>query len=93
MNPLFAVREVLRARRVATAGQLASELRLSQDVVDDVLAHWQRRGLVENERIETGGGCGTGSPAACGGCTGCDTIRKITEDLPTISAYRWLGRH
>jgi Mn-dependent DtxR family transcriptional regulator len=64
VNPLFAVRDLLRQHKVATSGQLASELKLSHDVVDDVLAHWQRRGLIESETIETGGGCGIGSRAS-----------------------------
>lgn len=93
MNPLFAVRDLLRQRQVATSGQLASELELPHDVVDDVLAHWQRRGMIESETVETGGGCGIGSRSSCGGCNGCDIARKITEDLPAISAYRWLGPH
>ena len=91
VNPLFAVRDLLRTREVATSSQLASELKLSSEVVDDVLAHWQRRGLIESETVETGGGCGIGSRATCGGCNGCDIAKKITEDIPAISAYRWLG--
>ncbi len=92
MNPLFAVRDTLRTYRVATSGQLATRLHLSEDVVDMALAHWQRRGFIESERIATGGGCGIGSRAACGGCNGCDIARKLTADLPAISAYRWLGK-
>ncbi len=93
MNPLFAVRDLLRERRVATTGQLATELKLPQEVVDDVLAHWQRRGLIESETVETGGGCGIGSRASCGGCNGCETVKSFTADIPSISAYRWLGPH
>ena len=91
MNPLFAVRDLLRQRHVATSGQLATELDLSTEVVDDVLAHWQRRGLIESERVETGCGCGIGSRATCGGCNGCDIAAKLAPSSPSISAYRWLG--
>ena len=91
MNPLFAVRDLLREHKVATSGQLASALDLSQDVVDNALAHWQRRGMIESETVETGGGCGIGSRSSCGGCNGCDVAQKITEDIPAIAAYRWLG--
>ncbi len=89
-NPLFAVRDKLRDVHVATAGQLASALALSPDVVTDALAHWQRRGRVEAETVETGGGCGIGTRASCGGCNGCEIVKKITEDIPAVSAYRWL---
>ena len=92
MNPLFAVRDLLRTRRVATSGQLANELSLNTDIVDDVLAHWQRRGMVESEPVDTDGcGCGIGSRATCGGCNGCDIAAKSAPATPAISAYRWLG--
>ena len=91
MNPLFAVRDLLRERQIATSGQLASELSLPADVVDDVLAHWQRRGLIESETVETGGGCGIGSRSTCGGCNGCEAAKNVSDQIPAISAYRWLG--
>ena len=94
MNPLFAVRDLLQKHEVATSGQLASQLDLPGDVVDEALAHWQRRGLVESELVETGGcGCGIGSRNTCGGCNGCATAAKAAPSSPAISAYRWLGQH
>ncbi|MBU1175257.1 MAG: FeoC-like transcriptional regulator [Alphaproteobacteria bacterium] len=93
MNPLFAVRDLLRQRQIATSGQLATELSLATEIVDDVLAHWQRRGMVESEVVETGRGCGIGSRSSCGGCNGCDIAAKAGPSSPSISAYRWLGTH
>lgn len=68
-NPLFDVREVLRSRQMASVMQIAGELRLPVSVVEDMLAHWVRRGMAS--RVEqTATGCGSGGCNTCGQCTG-----------------------
>ncbi|MEJ2632706.1 MAG: FeoC-like transcriptional regulator [Acidihalobacter sp.] len=84
MNPLFAVRDRLREEGEATASQLAAILHLPRGTVEDMLAHWQRRGRVEPVVLGFGNGCASG----CGGgaCSSCSA--------PPVSAggvriYRW----
>lgn len=90
MNPLFAVRDLLRAQGVATAGQIAGSLDLPEGVVENALSHWRRRGLVQSETVSGGVGCGFGSQSLCGSCNGCDLAAHAH---PKIAAYRWLGPH
>lgn len=68
MNPLFAVRDALRTHGMATPSQLAVELALPRAVVDDVIAHWQRRGYAVPAALDSGA-CGTGCKG--GGCGSC----------------------
>lgn len=68
MNPLFAIRDSLRAHGVATAAQLAAELELPRGVVDNALAHWLRRGHAQHVSLAGGGACGTGCSSGCGTC-------------------------
>lgn len=82
MNPLFAVRDALRAHAVATPAQLAAELALPRAVVDDVLAHWLRRGCAQ-QVLPNGGACSAG--CCGGGCGGCASGMQA-------EAFRWLER-
>ncbi len=85
MNPLFAVRELLRKREMATASQIAAELRLSTGLVEDMLAYWQHRGVVKQ----------IFAAAARGGCaSACDTgscHRCVPATAASVQAYRWCG--
>jgi FeoC like transcriptional regulator len=78
MNPLFALRDCLRERRMATAGELAAHLQLATAVVEDMLGHWIRRGSVEAVR-STGVDCGSGGCASCRRCA--------SDAAPAL--YRW----
>ncbi len=69
-GPLFQVRELLRQRGMASAGQLAAELRLSPGVVEDLLAHWIRRGMAVAAPAAAAGACGSGGCGSCGQCAG-----------------------
>ncbi|MFM2484216.1 FeoC-like transcriptional regulator [Celerinatantimonas yamalensis] len=68
MNPLFAVRDLLREHHVATLSQIAVTLQLSQPIVEQALAHWQRRGMVS---LRVDNGCQSGGCSNCesGGCS------------------------
>lgn len=80
MNPLFAIRNRLRDRGPASISQLAAELQLPADSVTELLAHWQRRGQVE-QLTASGGACASGCGGGCGSCS----IPKA----PALVAYRW----
>lgn len=82
MSPLFAVRDRLRSRGTATSLLLAAELELSLPVVEDILAHFERRGQVRREVPANGAGCG-GRP--CGSCTLCNTAPS------PVAWFRWCG--
>ncbi|MDY0329903.1 MAG: FeoC-like transcriptional regulator [Thiomonas sp.] len=80
MNPLFAVRDCLRDRQLASAAEIAACVQVSTPIAEDMLAHWVQRGLIE--RIDAQGGvCSSGS---CGGCGLCGA-RK------TAALYQWRG--
>ena len=68
MNPLFAVRDALKEQEIATAGQLATLLQFPQTRVEEILQHWQRRGLVEQVLAATSNGCNSGGCSSCSGC-------------------------
>jgi hypothetical protein len=70
-NPLFQVRDLLRQRGMATAAQLAAELRLPSGVVEDMLAHWGRRGLVAEVGASGSGSCASGGRRGCSSCGQC----------------------
>lgn len=85
MNPLFAVRELLRKREMATASQIAAELRLSTGLVEDMLAYWQHRGAVKQifaaaTRGDCASACDTGSCRRC-----------VPATAAPVQAYRWCG--
>ncbi len=80
-GPLFQVRELLRQRGMASAGQLAAELRLPLGVVEDLLAHWTRRGMAVAAEAASAGACGSGS--GCGSCGQC-----AGTAMPT-ALYQW----
>jgi hypothetical protein len=84
VNPLFAVRERLRAGGAATVSQLAAELRLSPNLVQDLLAHWQRRGQVESLGL---GPSGCGSACNSGGCNSCQLPQPSQSG--GITVFRW----
>ncbi len=81
-NPLFAVRDTLRARGLASVAQIAAERQLPVAVVDEILAHWVRRGMAHAVAPQTGGACGSGGCSSCGQCA-----------VPSHSAmlYAWDG--
>lgn len=70
-NPLFQVRDLLRRRGMATASQLAAELRLPPGVVEDMLAHWDRRGMVAEVGASGSGACASGGNRGCSSCGQC----------------------
>jgi len=75
---LFSVREHLKMRGPSTVPALAARLHLAPGVVEGMLEHWIRRGLVE----VVDGGCHTGGPCkSCGAC-----------GLGRLQWYRWRGR-
>ena len=81
MNPLFAVRERLRDGGAATLSQLAAELRLSPELIQDLLGHWQRRGQVELLSL-AGSACASG--CGSGGCNGCQLPQS-----GGLTVFRW----
>ncbi|HKI58574.1 MAG TPA: FeoC-like transcriptional regulator, partial [Trueperaceae bacterium] len=82
MSPLFAVRDRLRERGLATPRQLAAELELPLAVVEAAVAHLERRGKVRAAPPAAEPGCGTGR---CGSCRLCFTAGP---DVPWV---RWSG--
>ena len=70
-TPLFQVRDLLRRRGMATSAQLAAELRLPSGVVDDMLAHWGRRGMVAEVGASASGHCASGGSRGCSSCGQC----------------------
>jgi len=77
MNPLFAVRDCLRAAGLASAAEIAAQVQVPADVAADMLDHWVRRGLAE--RLDPQGGtCRSGACARCGLC-----------GAATAVLYRW----
>ena len=81
-GPLFQLRDLLRRRGMASAAQLAAELRLPAGVVEDMLAHWSRRGLVAGAQAPASGACGSG-----GGCASCGQCASSAA-APAV-LYRW----
>ena len=82
MKPLFAVREVLQKQGMASASQIAAELKLSVGLVEDMLAYWRQRGLVEQVSVGTRKSCGNSCNS--GGCGSCGhTVAS------SVQAYRW----
>ncbi|MBU2808486.1 hypothetical protein HF285_09495 [Acidithiobacillus ferrooxidans F221] len=82
MKPLFAVREVLQKQGMASASQIAAELKLSVGLVEDMLMYWRRRGMVEQVSVGTRESCGRScSSGACGSCGNAMTS--------SVQAYRW----
>ncbi|MBN6739402.1 hypothetical protein JKG47_02375 [Acidithiobacillus sp. MC6.1] len=82
MKPLFAVREVLQKQGMASASQIATELKLSVRLVEDMLTYWQRRGTAELVLVGAPKSCGTRCNS--GGCGSCSS----TSAAP-VQAYRW----
>ncbi|WP_298294558.1 FeoC-like transcriptional regulator [Thiomonas sp.] len=79
MNPLFAVRDCLRAAGLASAAEIAAQVQVPADVAADMLDHWVRRGLAE--RLDPqGGACRSGTCARCGLCG---------AGAATAVLYRW----
>ena len=82
MKPLFAVREELQKQGMASASQIAAELKLSVGLVEDMLAYWRQRGLVEQVSVGTRKSCGNSCNS--GGCGSCGhTVAS------SVQAYRW----
>lgn len=66
MTPLFAVRDYLKRAQVASTSQIARELSISPDLVEELLGHWQRRGFVQVVDSPTqSSGCAMGSCKTC----------------------------
>ncbi|MHB1279920.1 MAG: FeoC-like transcriptional regulator [Acidithiobacillus sp.] len=84
MKPLFAVREVLLRQGMASASQMAAELKLSVGLVEDMLAYWQCRGAVEPVLVGTHKSCG--NRCNSGGCGSCSST-----PTSSVQAYRWCG--
>lgn len=80
-NPLFAVRDCLRQRQLASAEEIAACVHVPVAVAQDMLAHWVRRGLIE--RLDAQGAtCSTGACIRCGVCGSGHTATVL---------YRWRG--
>lgn len=84
MKPLFAVREVLQKQGMASASQIAAELKLSVGLVEDMLVYWRRRGVVEQVSVGSRKSCG--SSCHSGGCGSCGNTMASS-----VQAYRWCG--
>lgn len=81
VSPLFAVRDCLRDRQLASASEIAACVQAPAAVVEDMLAHWVQRGLVE--RLDgQGATCSSGSCQRCGACGS----GKVAAAL-----YQWRG--
>lgn len=80
-NPLFAVRNCLRDRQLASAAEIAACVQLPTLVTEDVLAHWVQRGLVERLDAQ-GASCSAGSCQRCGMCG---------TSKSTAAVYQWRG--
>ena len=72
---LFSVRDQLRRSGPSTIPALSARLHLAPGVVEGMLEHWMRRGLVE----VVDGGCHTGG--LCKTCGACGQSR--------LQWYRW----
>lgn len=81
-NPLFDVRQVLRARQMATPAQIAAELQLPTSAVEAMLEHWVRRGLAAPAKAESAAACGSGGCNTCGACAAA---------APAHVVYLWRG--
>ncbi|MGC8703097.1 MAG: FeoC-like transcriptional regulator [Thiomonas sp.] len=81
VNPLFAVRDCLRQRQLASAAEIAACVQVPVAVAQDMLAHWVQRGLIA--RLDAQGAtCNTGACARCGACGSGHTATVL---------YRWCG--
>jgi hypothetical protein len=81
VNPLFAVRNCLRDRQLASASEIAACVLAPAAVVEDMLAHWVLRGLVE--RLDgQGATCSSGSCQRCGACG---------SGKSPVAVYQWRG--
>lgn len=81
MNPLFAVRDCLRDKQLASAADVAACVQVPTLVAEDMLAHWVHRGLVE--RLDAhGSSCSTGSCQSCGACA---------SSKNAVVVYQWRG--
>jgi len=86
MKPLFAIRDVLQKQDMASASQMAAELKLFVGLVEDMLAYWQRRGAVEQVSVGTRKSCG--SSCSSGGCGSCSNASCVSRScLPLVR--RW----
>lgn len=83
VNPLFAVRDCLRDRQLASAAEVAACVQVPVVVAQDMLAHWVQRGLIERLDAQ-GASCGSGSCQHCGACGSGHTAAVL---------YRWRGAH
>ena len=80
---LFAVRDALKARQMATPAQIAADLQLPTGTVQDMLAHWVRRRLAaEVASAPEGRSCGSGACNTCGQCA---------APSPAQVLYVWQG--
>lgn len=82
MKPLFAVREVLQKQGMASASQIAAELKLSVGLVEDMLMYWRRRDMVEQVSVGAREGCGRSCKSgACGSCGKNHATKKRTKKI------------
>ena len=79
MKPLFAIRDVLQKQDMASASQMAAELKLFVGLVEDMLAYWQRRGAVEQVSVGTRKSCGSSCSSG-----GCGRERAVTTAQPAV---------
>jgi len=81
VNPLFAVRDCLRQRQLASAAEIAACVQVPVAVAQDMLAHWVQRGLIA--RLDAQGAtCSSGACAQCGACGSGRTAAVV---------YQWRG--
>ncbi|OYV33614.1 MAG: FeoC [Thiomonas sp. 20-64-5] len=81
MNPLFAVRDCLRDKQIASAAEIAACVQVPTLVAEDMLAHWVHRGLIERLDAQ-GAACSTGACQRCGACGTSKTAAAV---------YQWRG--
>jgi|GEM_PF-1830339 hypothetical protein len=92
VNPLFAVRDCLRQRQLASAAEVAACVQVPVAVVEDMLAHWVQRGLIERLDAQ-GAACGSGSCQRCGACGSGHTAAAVYQWRGTQAAAQPSARH
>lgn len=92
MNPLFAVRDCLRDRQLASAAEIAACVQAPLPVVEDMLAHWVQRGLVERLDAQ-GASCSSGSCQRCGACGAGKSAAAVYQWRGVQAAAQSVAKH